>query len=79
MHLWRSRASEIPRCIIYRLAQSVMTSFIAESARLASLFAILDVIQGENEKTLIFLESLEMQKCLAALIQRGATPFRTCQ
>ena len=53
-----------------------MTNFIAKSARLASLFAILDVIQGENEKTLIFLESLRGNaKVSCCMIQRGATPF----
>jgi hypothetical protein len=44
--------------------------YIAQSARLASLFDVLDAVHRSNEKVLIFLESLDMQKCLAALIQR---------
>lgn len=44
--------------------------YIAESARLTSMFQILDDLKRQNEKALVFLESLDMQKCLAALIQR---------
>jgi SNF2 family DNA or RNA helicase len=44
-------------------------SFIEQSARLAETFLILDEIAARREKTLIFLESLELQDHLALMIK----------
>jgi len=46
------------------------TDYIASSARLAALFDTLDDVRSRGDKALVFLESLEMQKYLAALIMR---------
>jgi HJR/Mrr/RecB family endonuclease/superfamily II DNA or RNA helicase len=45
-------------------------SFISASARLSETFAILDEIAAKREKTLIFLESLDLQEHLALMIKR---------
>ncbi|MBM3347565.1 MAG: ATP-dependent helicase, partial [Betaproteobacteria bacterium] len=45
-------------------------AYVAASARLLDLFAILDDIAGRREKALIFLESLEMQPVLGELLRR---------
>lgn len=44
--------------------------YIAQSARLAATFKILDEVHAKKEKALIFLEHLAMQDYLAVLIQR---------
>jgi len=44
--------------------------YILQSARLAKTFELLDEIQKNNEKALIFLESQEMQRNLMLLIHR---------
>jgi hypothetical protein len=44
-------------------------SFIEQSARLTETFLILDEIAARREKTLIFLESLELQEHLALMIK----------
>jgi len=44
--------------------------YIQESARLAACFSVLDKIAKADEKSLIFVESLDMQPVLAALIQQ---------
>jgi SNF2 family DNA or RNA helicase len=45
-------------------------AFIGQSARLSETFSILDEISARREKTLIFLESLDLQQHLALLIKR---------
>ncbi|WP_336950716.1 DEAD/DEAH box helicase [Sphingobium aromaticivastans] len=45
-------------------------SYFADSARIATLFALLEEISGKGEKVLIFCESLAMQALLAAEISR---------
>ena len=45
-------------------------AYLEQSARLACTFGILDRIREQGEKALIFLESLDMQGYLSALIQR---------
>ena len=45
-------------------------AYWTDSARLATLFALLDEIAGKREKVLIFCESLAMQALLAAEIRR---------
>ena len=45
-------------------------SFKEESARLVSLFEILDQLHRSGEKALVFLEDLQMQAFLAVMIQR---------
>ena len=45
-------------------------SFKEQSARLVSLFDILDELHGKGEKALIFLEDLDMQFLLAMMIQQ---------
>jgi len=45
-------------------------AYIALSARLAAAFAVLDKVAAAGEKALIFLEFLDVQPVLAALIQR---------
>ena len=47
--------------------------FITSSARLSLLFETLDKIKAREEKTLIFLESRQMQGKLSAVIQRRYT------
>ena len=44
--------------------------FIASSARLKLTFAVLDKIFAKKEKALIFLESLDLQPVLAAIIKK---------
>jgi hypothetical protein len=44
--------------------------YIAGSARFVALFALLDSIKAADEKALVFVESLDLQPYLAALIQR---------
>ena len=44
--------------------------YVEQSARLRAAFAALDRLRDRGEKALIFLESLEMQRYLAALLQR---------
>lgn len=44
--------------------------YIAGSARLVALFILLDKIKAQNEKALVFVESLELQPYLAALVKR---------
>lgn len=47
-----------------------LDAYIAKSARLAKTIEILEHIKSENEKALIFCESLDMQARLAALLTR---------
>ena len=44
--------------------------FKEQSARLVSLFDILDELHGKGEKALVFLEDLDMQDLLAMMIQQ---------
>ena len=49
--------------------QAELPNYIQESARMSLTFQILDEIKAKKEKTLIFVESLEMHPQLAGLIQ----------
>lgn len=44
--------------------------FIKESARVVSLFQVLDTVSRQHEKAIVFIERLEMQDIVAAIIQR---------
>lgn len=46
------------------------SNYFADSARIATLFALLEEIRAKEEKVLIFCESLPMQALLAAEIRR---------
>jgi len=46
------------------------TAYIQASARLSTAIEVLDGIQAQKEKALVFLESLEMQEILTLLLQR---------
>ncbi len=54
----------------YHPEQGEYPSYIDDSARLRTLFEVLDEIQSKQEKALVFLESLEMQPILAGFIRR---------
>lgn len=47
-----------------------LENYVNASARLGTLFGVLDSIRDRQEKALVFLESIELQTVLAELLQR---------
>lgn len=56
--------------LLEKIGEPDTDEFVKESARVVSLFQVLDTVSRQHEKAIVFIERLEMQDIVAAIIQR---------